>query len=117
MDPYLEEDRIADLLRELIAQSGTSPAALERRLGWEPGRLAAFLDSRRLSFADVLEVLPLLGMTPTDFFARLYGSVPPAAYSPSKQRAMERLFQRSLRAVRSAVARRAAWKRERTDET
>ena len=26
---------------------------------------------------------------------------------------MERLFQRSLRAVRNAIARRAAWKRER----
>lgn len=116
MAPYPEEDRIADLLRELIARSGMSPAALEQRLGWAPGRLTVFLDGRqRLSFDAVLEILPLLNTTPTDFFARLYGSLPPAANTPSKQRAMERLFERSLRAVRSAIARRAAWKRARTE--
>ena len=116
MDRYPEEDRIAGLLRELIVHSGTSPAALEQRLGWEPGRLTAFLDGRqRLSFDHVLEILPLLGTTPTDFFARMYGSMPLAAKTPSRQRAMERLFERSLRAVRNAIARRAAWKRERTE--
>jgi transcriptional regulator with XRE-family HTH domain len=118
MEPYPEEDRIAGLLRELLAQSGVSTADLEQRLGWQTGRLTAFIEgSQRLSFDDVSEILLLLGMTPTDFFARLYGSVPPAAYSPAKQRAMERLFERSLRAVRSAIARRAAWKRERNDES
>lgn len=116
MEPYPEEVRIADLLREMIAHRGVSPTALEQRLGWEPGRLTAFLDGRqRLSFDHVLEILPLLGATPTDFFARLYDSMPPAAKTPSRQRAMERLFERSLRAVRNAIARRAAWKRERTE--
>ncbi len=115
MDPYPEERRIAGLLRELIAQSGIPPAALEERLGWPPGRLTAFVEGQqRLSFDEVLEILPLLGLTPSGFLVRIYGS-PPAASSPAKQRARERLFERSLRAVRNAVARRAAWKRERSE--
>jgi hypothetical protein len=115
MDPYPEERRIAGLLRELIAEKAMPPAAMEDRLGWEPGRLRAFLDGQqRLSFDEVLEVLPLLGLTPSNLLARIYGS-PPAASSPAKQRAMERLFERSLRAVRNAVARRAAWKREQSE--
>ena len=115
MDPYPEERRIAALLRELIAQSGIPPAALAERLGWQPGRLEAFLDGRqRLSFDEVLEILPPLGLTPSSFLARIYGS-PPAVSSPAKQRAMDRLFERSLRVVRNAIARRAAWKRERSE--
>ncbi|HEY7213514.1 MAG TPA: hypothetical protein VIC28_02740 [Thermoanaerobaculia bacterium] len=116
MDPYPEERRIAILLRELIARSGIPPAVLEERLGWQPGRLQAFLDGQqRLSFDEVLEILPLLGLTSSSFLARIYGS--PAASSPAKQRAMDRLFERSLRAVRNAVARRAAGKRERSEES
>jgi plasmid maintenance system antidote protein VapI len=115
MDSYPEERRIAGLLRELIAASGISPAALEERLGWQPGRIEAFLDGQqRLSFDEVVEILPLLGLTPSNFLARMYGSLP-AASSPAKQRAMDRLFERSLRAVRTAIARRAARKR-RVDE-
>jgi hypothetical protein len=117
MDPYPEERRIAILLRELIARSGIPPAVLEERLGWQPGRLQAFLDGQqRLSFDEVLEILPLLGLTPASFLVRIYGSLP-AASSPAKQRAMDRLFERSLRAVRNAVARRAAGKRERSEES
>ncbi len=117
MEAYPQEHRIAALLRELIAQGAMSPAALEERLGWEPGRLTAFLDGRqRLSFDEILEILPLLATTPVEFLARLYEAAPPAASTSAKQRAMERLFERSLRAVRNAVARRAAWKRERSDE-
>jgi transcriptional regulator with XRE-family HTH domain len=122
MDSHPEEHRIAALLRELIVRSGTTLGTVEKRLGWEPGRLTALLDGhQRLSFDDVLEILPFLGTTPTEFFARLYG-VPEkepaasAADGSAKQRAMERLFERSLRAVRNAIARRAAWKRERAED-
>jgi len=123
MDSHPEERRIAGLLRELIARSGTTPAVLEKRLGWKPGRLTALLDGReRLSFGDVLAMLPLLGTTPTEFFARLY-SIPSEEPRPSKvdqrakQRAMDRLFERSLRAVRNAIARRADWKRKGAGKT
>jgi hypothetical protein len=116
MEAYPQEHHIAALLRELIAQSAMPPAAMEDRLGWEPGRLRAFLDGQqRLSFDEVLEVLPLLATTPAEFLARLYSAAPPAANTPAKQRAMERLFERSLRRVKNAIARRAAWKRERSD--
>lgn len=123
-----EERRIAGLLRELIVQSGASLDRMEQRLGWEQGRLLDLLDGRlRLSFEDVLEILPLLNTTPTDFFAWLYGfepreesgvaaGAPPGGTSSSPtQRAMDRRFEASLRVVRDAVTRRAVWKRERVD--
>lgn len=120
-----EERRIAGLLRELIVQSGTSLDRIELRLGWGEGRLLDLLDGRlRLSFEDVLEILPLLNTTPTDFFAWLYGfepreataaaGVPAGGASSPAQRAIERRFEASLRVVRDAVSRRAVWKRERT---
>lgn len=119
-----EERRIAGLLRELIVQSGASLDRVEQLLGWAPGRLLDLLEGRlRLSFEDVLEILPLLNTTPTDFFAWLYGFDPkdPAALAASAaaatpaQRMMDRRFETSLRVVRDAVARRAAWKRERSE--
>ncbi|HEV2846547.1 MAG TPA: hypothetical protein VG477_16955 [Thermoanaerobaculia bacterium] len=121
-----EERRIAGLLRELIVQSGTSLDRVEHLLGWAQGRLLDLLDGRlRLSFEDVLEILPLLNTTPTDFFAWLYGFDPKdpsaaaaeaatAATSPA-QRVIDRRFEASLRVVREAVSRRAAWKRERIE--
>lgn len=120
-----KERRIAALLRELIAQSGTTLEVVESRLGWERGRLTALFDGHlALSFEEVLEILPLIGATPIEFFAGLYDSREalgalggrPAPLAPSglqKQRAMDRLFERSLKAVRKAIARRTAWKRER----
>jgi transcriptional regulator with XRE-family HTH domain len=126
-----EESRIAALLRELIAQSGTTLEVVESRLGWERGRLAALLDGQLIfGFDEILEILPLLGATPIEFFAGLYGLEAkealgalgghPPPLEPSglqRQRAMDRLFERSLKAVRKAIARRAAWKRERNGST
>jgi len=121
MDLYPEERRIAGLLRELIVRGGTTLESVEERLDWEPGRLTALLDGhQRLSFDDVLEILPVLGTTPTDFFAWLYGTpgqelaLSTMDESP-KQRAMDRLFERSLRVVRNAIARRSTWQREREE--
>ncbi|HEY0512989.1 MAG TPA: hypothetical protein VGH73_13855 [Thermoanaerobaculia bacterium] len=129
MAPHPEERRIVGLLGELIVQSGAPLETLEQRLGWSPGRLLDLLEGRlRLGFEDVLEMLPLLGTTPTDFFAWLYGfdskgpaglggdeGVPEsvAAGSPAET-AMDRRFEQSLRVVRSSLARRRAWKEERS---
>jgi len=121
MNPHPEERRIAALLRDLIVRERTTIEALEERLSWEPGRLKALLDAEsRLSFDDVLEILPLLDTTATDFFAWVYGApgkeaTPSTLYELRKQRAMNRLFERSLRAVRNAVARRAAWKQKQAE--
>ncbi|MFY9819987.1 MAG: hypothetical protein WAM82_01305 [Thermoanaerobaculia bacterium] len=128
MASHPEERRIAGLLRELIVQNGVPLESVERELGWGEGRLRDLLDGRlRLGFEDVLEVLPLLNTTPPDFFAWLYGfepgsSVPagengarkaePGALSLS-QRALDRRFDQSLRAVKNAIARRRLWKEER----
>jgi hypothetical protein len=121
-----EERRIAGLLRELIVQSGAPLEALEKRLGWEPGRLASLLEGNlRLGFEDVLEILPLLETTPTEFFAWLYGfgakdpaaagseGEPTAAADSALQKSMDRRFDQSLRVVKSAIARRRSWKAER----
>jgi len=122
-----EERRIAGLLRELIVQSGAPLEMLEKRLGWESGRLFELLEGRlRLGFEDVLEILPLLSTTPTDFFAWLYGfdAREPAAMGEERsleavsspaQQAMDRRFDRSLKVVRDAIARRTAWKGERPE--
>jgi transcriptional regulator with XRE-family HTH domain len=127
MSPHPEERRIAGLLRELIVQSGMPLERLEERLGWTPGHLRDLLEGgRRLSFEDVLEILPLMGTTPTDFFAWLYGfdakdpvaAVPEGAglktagESYPSQRALDRRFEQSLKVVRAALARRRAWKEE-----
>ncbi|HEX4960952.1 MAG TPA: hypothetical protein VF173_08950 [Thermoanaerobaculia bacterium] len=129
MATHPEERRIAGLLRELIVQSGIPLDAVEKQLGWEPGKLRDLLDGRlRLGFEDVLEVLPLLNTTPPDFFAWLYGFEPgaslpagePGARKPVpgdgalSQRALDRRFEQSLRAVKNAIARRRAWKEERS---
>lgn len=129
MAPHPEERRIAGLLRELIVQSGAPLETLEKRLGWEPGRLPDLLEGRlRLSFEDVLEILPLMSTTPTDFFAWLYGfdtkdsmagvsREATAETSPGgfpAPPAMDRRFEQSLKVVRSALARRRVWKEERS---
>ena len=123
-----EERRIAGLLRELIVQSGASLDTLEKRLGWEPGRLSGLLEgSQRLGFEDVLEILPLLETTPTEFFAWLYGfgakgsavaaleegELATAAVGSALQKSLDRRFDQSLRVVKSAIARRRTWKEER----
>jgi len=125
MSKHPEERRIAGLLRELIVQSGAPLETLEKRLGWEPGRLSSLLDGRlRLGVEDVLEILPLLETTPTEFFAWLYGfdskdsagtegELTAVAGGSTLQKSLDRRFDQSLRAVKSAVARRRAWKEER----
>jgi hypothetical protein len=128
MPTHPEERRIAGLLRELTVQSGARLESLEQRLGWESGRLRSLLEgSQRLSFEDVLEVLPLLSTTPSDFFAWLYGfdaREPPrngggdggatenSAEAFPASLVMDRRFEQSLRVVRSSLARRRAWKEE-----
>jgi hypothetical protein len=123
-----EERRIAGLLRELIVQSGAPLDTLEKRLGWEPGRLSGLLEgSQRLGFEDVLEILPLLETTPTEFFAWLYGfgakgsavaameegELATAAVGSALQKSLDRRFDQSLRVVKTAIARRRTWKEER----
>jgi hypothetical protein len=129
MSTHPEERRIAGLLRELTVQSGTRLETLEQRLGWEPGRLRSLLEGgQRLTFEDVLEVLPLLSTTPSDFFAWLYGfdarEQPPhngagdaggaeaSAESFPARPVMDRRFEASLQVVRSSLSRRRAWKEE-----
>jgi len=116
-------------LRELVVQSGVALETLEKSLGWKPGRLLDLIEGRlRLSIEDILEVLPLLSTTPTDFFAWLYGfdarnpldgaSAEAAAGVSGNgvpgQQTMDRRFEQSLRVVRDALARRRAWKEERS---
>ena len=104
-----------ELLRDLIGVGGTSVETLEQRLGWQAGRLSDLLESRRgIAVEELIEVLPLLDLKPEDFFARLYGlkrrEQPVEKASTNR---LDRRFEESRRAIEDALARRAAWKRER----
>jgi hypothetical protein len=129
MTVHPEERRIAGLLRELVVQSGVALETLEKSLGWKPGRLLDLIEGRlRLSIEDILEVLPLLSTTPTDFFAWLYGfdsrnpldgagretAAEMSGNGVPGQQTMDRRFEQSLRVVRDALARRRTWKEERS---
>lgn len=105
---------MAALLSDLLLRSGTSASAVESRLGWEPGRLNALLGGQKgLTFEALLEILPVLDETPGDFFAQLCAtSREPSA--GAADRTLDRRFEESRRVVKAAIARRQAWKRERT---
>jgi transcriptional regulator with XRE-family HTH domain len=109
---------MAALLSDLLLRSGTSAAAVESRLGWEPGRLNALLGGQKgLTFEALLEILPVLDATPGDFFAQLCSTArEPAAGSPATaaDRMLDRRFEESRRVVKAAIARRQAWKQQRT---
>jgi transcriptional regulator with XRE-family HTH domain len=123
MPIHADERRIAALLRELIQQSSASSEEIESRLGWEPGRLNAVLSGRQgLSFEVLLEVLPVLDETPGNFFARLYGFHPREAEGAEGRNGSngarpDRRFEESRRVVKDAIARRSAWKEERSTTT
>ena len=112
---------MAALLSDLMLRSGTSAAAVESRLGWESGRLNALLEGQKgLSFEALLEILPVLDSTPGDFFAQLCSFTPrdardeEAVAAPGAQKGLDRRFEESRRLVKAAIARRLAWKHERT---
>jgi hypothetical protein len=111
-----DERRIAALLRELIQKSGTALGAIEERLAWEPGKLGVLLDAPHgVSFEILLEVLPALDETPGDFFARLCGFDPERQDGSSRPASRsDHRFEESRRVVKAAIARRSAWKQERT---
>jgi transcriptional regulator with XRE-family HTH domain len=116
-----EEQRITELLRDLIGRAGLSLEAIERRLGWEAGKLPDLLESRRgVAMEDLLEILPLLGLEAEEFFARLYGfkerARPVEAVEKTAGTRLDRRFAESSRVIEQALARRAAWKRERGRE-
>jgi hypothetical protein len=126
-----EERRIAGLLRELIVETGFPLEAVDHRLGWGPGQLAALLDGReRLTVEDLLTLLPELGTTPSEFFAWLYGleAREPAASRGAEngglrdprglgsQKVLDQRFEKSMRLVRSAMERRREWKKDRGEE-
>jgi len=105
---------MAALLSDLLLRSGTSASAVESRLGWEPGRLNALLGGQKgLTFEALLEILPVLDATPGDFFAQLCSTAREASAAPA-DRMLDRRFEESRRVVKAAIARRQAWKRERT---
>lgn len=112
---------MAALLSDLLLRSGTSADAVESRLGWESGRLNALLAGQKgLTFEALLEILPVLDSTPGDFFAQLCSFHPREAGAPGNGngngngRTLDRRFEESRQVVKAAIARRQAWKQQRT---
>ena len=118
MPIHSDERRMASLLSDLLLRSGTSAAAVDSRLGWEPGRLNALLAGQKgLTFEALLEILPVLDATPGDFFAQLCSTARETAAGVAAapaDRMLDRRFEESRRVVKAAIARRQAWKQERT---
>ena len=118
MNTREEERRIAKLLNELISLGDLPVAVIESRLGWEPEKLSALLvDGGALAIKDLLQVLALLNTSPADFFTGLYSldtGHDLAAATTSVER-KDRRFEESRRVVTEAIARRAAWKKERAE--
>ena len=117
MPIHSDERRMAALLSDLLLRSGTSASAVESRLGWEPGRLNALLGGQKgLTFEALLEILPVLDATPGDFFAQLCSTArdPAAGTAKAADRMLDRRFEESRRVVKAAIARRQAWKQQRT---
>lgn len=111
---HSDEQRIRRLLEFLIHQTGKTVSQVEAQLGWTSGRLSQPLQGvGSLTLEDVLAVLPAIGLTPGEFFLSLYGSGR-VETAPSEE-AMARRFQRSLRVVREAIAKREKWKREKEE--
>lgn len=114
-----------------MRQKRVTVPAVESRLGWEPGRLEGLLEGQaRLGFDELLEVLPVLDITPGEFFAGLYGFEPRDSGTAVgemiaettrdsangfRQRVLDRRFEESRKVVREAVARRMAWKQQRAE--
>jgi len=74
------EERAAALLRELIAERGTTAVELASRLGLEPAAVERLLGGREpLELTRLERVLEVLGASPAAFFARLYGGEPAPA--------------------------------------
>jgi len=117
MPIHWEELRIAELLRELVALSGTTAEALEDRLRWQRGRLGELLENRRdIPLGDLCEVLAVLDLTPADFFGRLYGfGARSSELNKATAERLDRRFEESRRVVTEALARRGAWKSERSE--
>lgn len=118
---------MAALLSDLLLRSGTSSDAVESRLGWERGHLNALLAGQKgLTFEALLEILPVLDSTPGDFFAQLCSFTPRDAGAPTNGngngngnghgngRGLDRRFEESRQVVKAAIARRQAWKQQRT---
>lgn len=105
---------MAALLSDLLLRSGTSASAVESRLGWEPGRLNSLLAGKGLTFEALLEILPVLDSTPGDFFAQLCATNRDSTTATATDRLLDRRFEESRRVVKAAIARRQAWKQERT---
>ena len=108
-----EELRLANSLRELIVEFGTTVEEIEGELGWEVERLSILLACRKKwKLRELFEVLKALELAPATFFGRVYGldSRDAEALALSD---LDRPFEESQRVVQEAVSRRFAWKQER----
>lgn len=128
MNMLPEERRLLRLLREKFVQSRETVEGIELQLSWESGRLRLLLDeNERLLLGELLEVLPLLGSSPQQFFAAAYDMETtedsfesvmedePRETSTLEQKVLDRRFDDSRRVIEEAIVRRIHWKREREE--
>jgi hypothetical protein len=73
MDAVRRLDGCRGRLRGLLAERGLPLRAIDRRLGWRPGRLARLLrpGSPEIGLGELLAVLDVTGLSAAAFFAGL----------------------------------------------
>jgi hypothetical protein len=115
MTLHPEELRLANSLRDLIFELGTTAEEVEGDLGWEVERLTILLAGRKKwKLGELFEVLSSLELAPAAFFGRVYG-LDSGVVEALKLSDLDRPFEESQRVVQEAVSRRFAWKQERVE--
>lgn len=117
MTTHSEERRIAGLLRELVARSGRQAGQLEESLNWERGSLARLLEEpNRGRLGEVLALIAELQISPAEFFDQLRQrpSVDQQSYGGATEGIEAARFTESRRVIEEAIARRKAWKIEKS---
>ena len=132
MSLHPEELRLASSLRELIHEYGTTVEDIEGRLGWEAEKLSSLLEGRKgWRLGEVFEVLSVLEMAPSDFYALHYRFKGKRSAESALDEillrgeaeteedfydeVLDRRFEKSQQVLEDAVGRRAVWKRERAE--
>lgn len=67
-------ERIRELLREKLRESGVAHWQVEAALGWDRGHIGELLaDVRRLQVDELLRILDVIRVAPEDFLSEIYG--------------------------------------------
>ena len=111
-----EVDRYLILLGNKIRQQGFTQLEVQESLGWGRSYISQLLTKQKsLRIEQVLLILNVIGIEPTEFFAELYPGAVPYAAGSALDEEQQRAFQ-ELRALLDSVVKLLLKKRLVTDK-